>query len=70
MRSSFLRARSSLIALAAAAVPAAAQAGGAATPPPYVAADAQFMTGMIGHHAQAVLISGWAPSHGASHPHP
>ena len=66
MRSSFLRALSSLIALAAAAVPAAAQAGGAATPPPYVAADAQFMTGMIGHHAQAVLISGWAPSHGAS----
>ena len=66
MRSSFLRTLTSLIALAAAAVPAAAQAGGAATPPPYVAADAQFMTGMIGHHAQAVLISGWAPSHGAS----
>jgi uncharacterized protein (DUF305 family) len=32
----------------------------------YVAADANFMTGMIGHHAQAVLISGWAPTHGAS----
>ncbi len=24
------------------------------------------MTGMIGHHAQAVLIAGWAPTHGAS----
>lgn len=29
-------------------------------------ADTEFMTGMIGHHAQAVLIAGWAPSHGAS----
>ena len=29
------------------------------------AADVQFMTGMIPHHAQAVLIAGWAPSHGA-----
>ena len=66
MRFSPLRALTPLIVLAAAAVPAAAQAGGAATPPPYVAADAQFMTGMIGHHAQAVLISGWAPTHGAS----
>jgi uncharacterized protein (DUF305 family) len=34
--------------------------------PPYGAADVQFMTGMIGHHAQAVLMAGWAPSHGAS----
>ena len=24
------------------------------------------MAGMIGHHAQAVLMAGWAPSHGAS----
>ena len=24
------------------------------------------MTGMIVHHAQAVLIAGWAPTHGAS----
>lgn len=32
----------------------------------WVPADAAFMTGMIGHHAQAVLIAGWAPSHGAS----
>jgi len=32
----------------------------------YTAADVFFMKGMIGHHAQAVLMSGWAPSHGAS----
>ncbi len=32
---------------------------------PYTAADVQFMTGMIGHHAQAVVMSRWAPSHGA-----
>jgi uncharacterized protein (DUF305 family) len=29
-------------------------------------ADARFMTGMIGHHAQAIVMAGWAPSHGAS----
>jgi len=32
----------------------------------YTAADVHFMTGMIAHHAQAVLMAGWAPSHGAS----
>jgi uncharacterized protein (DUF305 family) len=32
---------------------------------PYSQADADFMAGMIPHHAQAVLIAGWAPSHGA-----
>src|SRR6266851_5371523 len=31
----------------------------------YTAADVRFMSGMIYHHAQAVLIAGWAPSHGA-----
>jgi uncharacterized protein (DUF305 family) len=34
--------------------------------PPYTAADVQFIGGMIVHHAQAVLIAGWAPTHGAS----
>jgi uncharacterized protein (DUF305 family) len=29
-------------------------------------ADIQFMAGMIPHHAQAVLIAGWAPTHEAS----
>ncbi len=28
-------------------------------------ADVEFMAGMIPHHAQAVLIAGWASSHGA-----
>ena len=32
------------------------------------AADVHFMSGMIPHHAQAVLIAGWAKSHGASEP--
>jgi len=32
----------------------------------YTAADVQFVAGMIGHHAQAVQMAGWAPSHGAS----
>ncbi len=30
-------------------------------------ADIAFMTGMIPHHAQAVIMAGWAPSHGARH---
>lgn len=33
---------------------------------PYTAADIHFMSGMIGHHSQAILIAGWAPTHGAS----
>lgn len=32
---------------------------------PYNQADVDFMAGMIPHHAQAVLIAGWAASHGA-----
>jgi uncharacterized protein (DUF305 family) len=40
------------------------------TPPglgrlPYSDADVDFMAGMIPHHAQAVVMAGWAPSHGA-----
>jgi uncharacterized protein (DUF305 family) len=48
--------------------PAAGQAPAAADSAPrdYTAADVRFMTGMIHHHAQAVLIAGWAPSHDAS----
>lgn len=33
---------------------------------PYTKADIDFMTGMIHHHAQAITISRWAPTHGAS----
>jgi uncharacterized protein (DUF305 family) len=36
------------------------------SPARFTAADVHFMAGMIGHHAQAVLIAGWAPSHAAS----
>ncbi|HET7623243.1 MAG TPA: DUF305 domain-containing protein [Gemmatimonadaceae bacterium] len=33
---------------------------------PYTKADIAFMTGMIHHHAQAIAMSQWAPTHGAS----
>ena len=33
---------------------------------PYTAADVHFMAAMIGHHAQAIHMANWAPSHGAS----
>jgi len=33
---------------------------------PYTEADIQFMSGMIGHHAQAIAMARWAPTHGAS----
>lgn len=48
------------------AIAGAASAAVAATGRyPFTAADVDFMSGMIPHHAQAVLIAGWAPSHGA-----
>jgi len=57
-------------ALAAGPIGAAAQSATGPSPAaphqqPYSEADVQFMAGMIPHHAQAVLIAGWAPSHGA-----
>jgi uncharacterized protein (DUF305 family) len=33
--------------------------------PGYAVADVRFMQGMIGHHAQAVTMSKWAPTHDA-----
>ena len=33
---------------------------------PYVQADIDFMSGMIGHHAQAIVMARMAPTHGAS----
>jgi uncharacterized protein (DUF305 family) len=48
----------------------AASSGLHPTPPglgrlPFSDADVEFMAGMIPHHAQAVIMAGWAPSHGA-----
>jgi uncharacterized protein (DUF305 family) len=33
---------------------------------PYTEADVYFMQGMISHHAQAIVMAKWAPTHGAS----
>jgi uncharacterized protein (DUF305 family) len=43
----------------------AAQAEADGGKPPYTRADVEFMSGMIGHHAQAVVMAGWTASHGA-----
>jgi uncharacterized protein (DUF305 family) len=53
---------------AAFAVPAAAQSAARATPAAarHTAADASFMRGMIGHHAQALVMAAMAATHGAS----
>jgi len=57
-------------ALSAGCGSAAVSKGLHVTPPglgqyPYSDADVDFMAGMIPHHAQAVVMAGWAPSHGA-----
>jgi uncharacterized protein (DUF305 family) len=59
--------------LVAAALGLTAPAAHAQTPtaparsePRYTAADVRFMQGMIGHHAQAVVMATMAPTHGAS----
>ena len=59
-----------LIVAAFASACASSRSGLHATPPglgrlPYSDADVDFMAGMIPHHAQAVVMAGWAPSHGA-----
>ena len=46
------------------AAPASSAAVPASAPGPN-AADVEFMSGMIPHHAQAVIMAGWAPTHGA-----
>ena len=48
------------------AAPSTASSPSPVKTPSHTDADAGLMTGMIGHHAQAVLIAGWAPSHNAS----
>jgi uncharacterized protein (DUF305 family) len=46
-------------------------AGGSSTQPeparyPHTEADVRFMSDMIAHHGQALVMAGWAPTHGAS----
>jgi len=53
------------VVLAPAAGLAALQAPGAGQSGAANKADVDFMAGMIPHHAQAVLIAGWAPTHAA-----
>src|SRR5580765_3310503 len=61
-----------VVIVAACAMPAGTQQPPAprAAPAPkqknYTDADVHFMAGMIGHHAQAIQMAGWAPSHGAN----
>src|SRR5437868_12389759 len=33
---------------------------------PFTVADVHFVSGMIHHHAQAIVMARWAPTHGAS----
>jgi uncharacterized protein (DUF305 family) len=46
--------------------PAIARARADSLRHPYTVADVDFMSHMIGHHAQALVMAGWAPSHGAT----
>jgi uncharacterized protein (DUF305 family) len=57
-----------ILALASVAPVARAQATAATTVArrDYTQADVQFMQGMIGHHAQAIVMAAMAPTHGAS----
>lgn len=56
----------SLAMLALAGLTLAGPVAAAAQAPQPNPADVHFMSGMIPHHAQAVLIASWAPTHGAS----
>jgi uncharacterized protein (DUF305 family) len=51
---------------AAPAARAQVSTASARSEPRYTAADVRFMQGMIGHHAQAVVMATMAPTHGAS----
>ena len=54
------------IAVVLALTASAAGASTAQTAKNYTPADVHFVAGMIGHHAQAIQMAKWAPSHGAS----
>ena len=65
-----------LLGLGLAAAPASAHGQAAGRPSaqepaypgryPFTEADVHFVTGMISHHAQAIVMAGWAPTHDAS----
>ena len=54
-----------LTSLVALALIGAAPAAVAQTQKNYTPADVHFIAGMIGHHAQAIQMAKWAPTHGA-----
>ena len=56
----------SLSATACASSPSRAQTSPASAQTSNSKADIDFMAGMIHHHAQAIVMSRWAPTHGAS----
>ena len=64
--------RPKLVALLSAGMCALAHASAAQAParapsaPAFTPADVSFMQGMIGHHAQALVMAAMAPTHGAS----
>ena len=57
---------SCLLALATVSACAVSSAQAQHQPKDYTDADVHFIAGMIGHHAQAIQMAGWAPSHSAS----
>lgn len=70
MRSGRFACAGAFVVLAACATAPRSEGGDAslptAEPAAYTAADARFMSDMIAHHAQAVVMAEWAPTHGAS----
>jgi len=60
-----VRAISAAALIAGVASSAVAQQAPSPAAPPYTPADVHFVAGMIGHHAQAIQMAGWAPSHEA-----
>jgi len=62
---SFYRMTQRLTYLVALALTGAAPAAMAQTQKNYTPADVHFIAGMIGHHAQAIQMAKWAPTHGA-----
>src|SRR5438132_12330723 len=63
--SSTVQAQQALTASGSAMLTPAQQSKADGGVPPFTAADVHFMQGMIGHHAQAIVMAAWAPGHGA-----